>query len=454
MQSQASHPLGNEYWRRLLHRWLVEYNPVYLVSAALVLYGLNLVSKGMAVRGDMYNELGVAAIAEVYAAGLILGAAFLVRRGSPRPAVMLGLLAILYQGDLTLQTETNVYLGAPGVVASSVWVGIFAAKLAGLAWALRVQLSGSTWRLLMCGALGVAVLPRLSGVFPERGLSALVAVWWFSLVLMGLHSRREILSRTVLDAWGRTVLRRVVRASWLMLSLLLFGHVLFWCARFNATAEPLLPAAALLACRWMKRESTLWLTILVTLVGTAWALPSSLSAASLLVAITLAVRAFKRPTSTEPNQAPERLGKPYRTAKSETPAKCPLPRTVFIAAPRAHQLRYLMASLGSLHLALWCAHYTGGSWPEHLWFLNASLLAVALVCAWRFRSRAVLAVPGFVYVHQVAGLMPPPKSTVEWGATCVFLGFGLLLGGLGAHQKLRAWLEPKPRYGQPFSPRT
>src|SRR5690606_21909238 len=171
MQSQASHhPLSNEYWRRLLHRWLVEYNPVYLVSAALVLFGLNLVSKGMAARGDLYNELGLAAIAEVYAAGLILGAAFLVRRGSPRPAAMLGLLAILYQGDLTLQTETNVYLGTPGVVASSAWIAIFAGKLAGLAWALRLQLSGSVWRLLMCGAVGVAVLPRLSGLLPERAL--------------------------------------------------------------------------------------------------------------------------------------------------------------------------------------------------------------------------------------------------------------------------------------------
>jgi hypothetical protein len=65
------------------------------------------VASTRAVRGDLYNELGLAAIAEVYAAGLILGAAFLVRRGSPRPAVMLGLLAILYQEDLTLQRSST-----------------------------------------------------------------------------------------------------------------------------------------------------------------------------------------------------------------------------------------------------------------------------------------------------------------------------------------------------------
>src|SRR5690606_27559560 len=128
----------------------------------------------------------------------------------------------------------------------------------------------------------------------------------------------------------------------------------------------LLPAAALLAGRWMKREATIWLTIIVTLLGTAWALPGSLSAASLLVAIALAVRAFKCPTSTEPDQAPEPRGEPYRTAGSESQPERPLPRTVFIAATRSQRLRYLMASLGSLHLALWSADYTGGSWPEHL----------------------------------------------------------------------------------------
>ena len=28
------------FWRRLLHRWLIQYNPLYLLSAALVLAGV------------------------------------------------------------------------------------------------------------------------------------------------------------------------------------------------------------------------------------------------------------------------------------------------------------------------------------------------------------------------------------------------------------------------------
>ena len=41
------------YWRRLLHRWLVEYNPLYLLSATLVLGGMILTSRGLAREGSL-----------------------------------------------------------------------------------------------------------------------------------------------------------------------------------------------------------------------------------------------------------------------------------------------------------------------------------------------------------------------------------------------------------------
>src|SRR5215471_429980 len=109
--------------RRLLHRWFVEYNPLYIVSAALVLRGVNLLSHAVNL------QLGVPAIVELYAWTLIGGAAFLYRVGLRRPAVMLSLLAVVYQGDLTLHTETCAYLGWTGVIASGVWLASFALKL-------------------------------------------------------------------------------------------------------------------------------------------------------------------------------------------------------------------------------------------------------------------------------------------------------------------------------------
>ncbi len=109
------------FWRRLMYRWLIEYNPLYLLSAALVLGGMQLISRGLAENGSLYQQVGVAAIAEVYAFALIGGAALLTRIGLRRPAVLLALVTILYQGDLTLHTETCAYLGWVGWLGAGAW---------------------------------------------------------------------------------------------------------------------------------------------------------------------------------------------------------------------------------------------------------------------------------------------------------------------------------------------
>src|SRR5262249_32256346 len=84
--------------QRLLHRWFVQYNPLYLVSATLCLAGLRMISRGLAEKGTAFADLSVATITEIYAAALIGGAALLTRIGQRRPGVMLALIAALYQG--------------------------------------------------------------------------------------------------------------------------------------------------------------------------------------------------------------------------------------------------------------------------------------------------------------------------------------------------------------------
>jgi hypothetical protein len=48
------------FWRRLLHRWLIEYNPLYLLSAALVLGGVNQISRNLSQESAVAGQLGVA----------------------------------------------------------------------------------------------------------------------------------------------------------------------------------------------------------------------------------------------------------------------------------------------------------------------------------------------------------------------------------------------------------
>ena len=77
--------------RALLEEWFVTYNPLPLASAALVLGGLWIASREVAMRG-VVGALGVSAIAELYSLALIAGAWVLRAHGHRRSAVMLGLL--------------------------------------------------------------------------------------------------------------------------------------------------------------------------------------------------------------------------------------------------------------------------------------------------------------------------------------------------------------------------
>ena len=149
----------NDFWRKLLYRWFVEYNPLYLVSAMLVLGGTILTSRGLATEGSLYGPLGVAGIAEVYALALIGGAALLTRIGQRRPAVMLALLTALYQCDLTLHTETCVQLGLAGTCAAAVWLALFALKLFALGWAMKVRVSLGAFGTAMLGASTLVIGP-------------------------------------------------------------------------------------------------------------------------------------------------------------------------------------------------------------------------------------------------------------------------------------------------------
>ncbi len=51
---------------------------------------------------------------------------------------------------------------------------------------------------------------------------------------------------------------------------------------------------------------------------------------------------------------------------------------------------------------------------------------------------------GATYVHFVVGLrlIPAPKTALEWGATCVGAGFGLLIALLSASVYVRR-LDPR-----------
>jgi len=426
-------------WQSLTYRWFVQYNPLYLVSAALVLVGVFLVSDGLARSDGLGAELWLTAIVELYQLLLIGGAALLYRIGQRRPAVMLAMLQVVYICDLTFQTGVSAYLGTVGVVASVVWLGLFVIKLHALAWALRLRLSLSAAVLPIVGAAGLALLPHLlyHQVLGPGAAETLLGWWVFGLVAAGLWSERTISSIVELDRWGRTVLRRATRASWVIWLGLTLGHVLWWSADHDLwPILILLTATTLLSTRWIKTELGAWTAVLATLAATAYLDPTALSSAAMMAAVVLVLRGWRAPavaiacTALTPVNA-----HPYRAAEDSAAQPPPSQRPPW-NRPEAQRLYVGAAVL--VYLSIWTLGWQGELWLDHRLWLDVPLTLLLLVVAWRFRMVFALLPLGAVYGHLVVQKGIGPKSSLQWGTLTLICGFGLLLLGLAVNWLARS----------------
>jgi len=452
-EPEAAPDPGGSYARRLLHRWLVEYNPLYLLSAALVLVGTFLCSRGLADEESLHGPLGVAAVAEIYAACLIGGAALLMRIGQRRPAVMLAMLTVLYQWDLTLHTERTPYLGS---WAAAAWIVVFVGKLYALAWAMKIRLSRSATAAAILAAVGLGFFPiQLHGLAPGQA-GALVAVWVFALG--SLLPSSAVTSLAPLEGWGATVLARAVRVAGIVSGLLVSLHLLLWSSQQGIVLSALLPVAPLLVVRRVRSEIRVWALALGTLSFVGATEPAAFSVTALLAAAALALRALapSLPMERRTAQAAARPEPPYRASGADAPSEEPEVVVTFVPVPVDPDAtaRLLAGAVFGVYLSAWTAGWSGGSWPAHVLALDVLLTAVVIAAAWKARVRVGLAPLLGTYLHFVAqaGLVPVPRSLVQWGASAVGLGFALLVGSLVTSYRLRATSPESTRGHAPMTP--
>jgi hypothetical protein len=432
--------MQQSFWARLLHRWFIQYNPLFLFSAVLVLGGTFLTSKGLAEGASVYGQLGVAAVAELYSAALIGGAALLFRIGQRRSAVMLALLTLVYQADLTLHTEAAANLGGVGVLATGAWLALFVGKLRALGWAMKVRVDRSALVTAAAGAGGLAVFPYVLGHVDSRMVSALVAVWLSALGALLPDGLASVTSLGPLDEWGQTVVRRVVRSVWVIWGLLLSLHVLFWSVNYPMDVRGIVCVLPLLATRWIRSERRVWCVIVTMLVAIGISQPATLSVGALVAAWVLAQRAVRlRRPATEASTRAVSLTLPYRM--SGDLAATVMTEEAVIVDPSAEIRRLVLGSVVGVYLALWTISWTGGRWPAHVLALDVLFAAVVLLGIWRHRSRAAAAaVPlamAWLHLALVRGLVPRPDSSLGWGTSAIGMGFALLLVSLVVSYRLR-----------------
>jgi len=429
------------FWRRLVYRWCVEFNPMYLLSAALVLGGCFLLSRGIASGESLWATLGLTAVSEVYAFSLMGGAALLMRIGRRRPAVMLALLSLLYLWDMTLHTETSAYLGTAGMWVVGLWFAAFVAKVHGFAWALRVRFARRVTAAALLAAIGLALGPRWIPELGARHAGELVAVWCFVLGAL-YRSSGGVESAEVLSPWGRTVLARVTRAAWWVSGVLVGAHVLFWTTSHGIALSLVLPVMPLLYLRGVRSEGRAWVVVLGTLAVVALALPSALAVTALVSAAALVLRALS-PTfgvDAEPAPTEREIQQPYRWSGAPASRVAAVPAVLSGVIAHAEQMRAFTGAFSALYLAAWTRDWAGGPWPAHLAVLDAALTLGAFLAVWKLHLRSPLVPLAACHAHLVAHVVPAPRGAFEWGLTSVTLGFALLFGSLAASYRFR--LQP------------
>jgi hypothetical protein len=420
------------FWKRLLRRWFVEYNPLYLLSAGCVLVGASELSQGLS--HSAYSGVAVAMVAELYALALIGSAAFLMRLELRRPAVMLALLCAVYQCDPTLHTETCAYLGGAGALAAAIWLASFVGKLWALAWAMRVRISGSALFVPVFGAVGVLAFPPFLHEVSATRISSLVTLWLFALFALGLWGSLRVSSLVALDEWGRTVFKRTVRSTWAIWAVLTLSHVWFWADEFGLRMALFAPLLMLLSTRWMPRESSVWLAVTgALLVGLL--MPEFLATIACLAALTLALRALRQPF--EPAADEESAGEGNRRLHARA--------SYFGPAERAARLRLLVGATSALHLSVWTSDWSGSALPGHSPWLDLSTTVVLLGMLWAFRAYVALVPLALNYFHLgvQTGTLSAPRTRAQWGLSEVGLGFALLAMALIASWQAKRGHAPE-----------
>jgi hypothetical protein len=269
----------------LMHRWFVQYNPLYFASALFVLLGVVLMTRDP--LDWSHGQLALAGLIELYQLALIGGAALLFSLPEQRrPAVILGIVALAFMFDITFRTEALASIEL--LPASALWAALLAIKLALVARALRVRLPRLQTLAWTFTGLVLAAGPH----FVREPFMLPLACWLgIGLAALVAWGRPLIVPRVPLDDWGRTVAGRIAGVLPLCWVVVYWLHVVAWCGIYELRFTPMcfVPAIALMPFL-TRREPRTWVIAGAVMVAGYFA-PAHFMAVAITLAIGLAVKA-------------------------------------------------------------------------------------------------------------------------------------------------------------------
>ncbi len=301
--------------RAVLHRWFVQYNPLYFASALCILAGVFLVARELP-QDAFGSKLGVAACTELYQLLLIGGAVVLLRAGLKRPAAILGITAFVFILDVAFNGERLMsFMGLmslePGmrarraVPASIAFAMLGPIKLWLLARVFRLRSAGGP--LAVAGAV-IFLLPLLPYVVELESTTVSVrqglylGLSWLGAPVLGwafTPNARRWTSAWTEDNPDPWLTRNIANVAPFLVTALYYAHVLGWSSLSDLSlsvaqlAPSVLVVTIALATRGGPAEFVSWVGTGATLL-TAYYSPAStglwpLAAMAIHAGVTLVV---------------------------------------------------------------------------------------------------------------------------------------------------------------------
>jgi hypothetical protein len=389
----------NNFFNELIYEWFVRYNPLYFVSAACFIFGVFLVSKGIYDIDWIDGQIILTGVIEFYQI-LALAGSFILYRvlGQTRPAVILAIMNIVFLFDCTYQTEHLSYVPHIGGFLSVLWVVLFAMKLKVLTSIFRLKLPVVGFIAPILAAIGIAATPHLLYYTTiEPALIHLAMTWYgVGLVFLVLWRRPDVICRTELEGFSKTVLRRASKAAWMIWGVFYLFHLISWIRFFDIviTFANVAPVFVVLAF-FSKREEFTWAVCIFTFLLSSLN-PSLFWINSFLVGFVFLFNGLNN-----------------------------------------HQPRLYLGMIMCLHFAAAAVSWEGGPLPDPASWIHI-LTAICLIATgviFRLFS-AVITVLIWVFIYwKPRG----PGDIMEWGSLFIGFGFASLIAGVILNWKFRFW---------------
>ncbi len=395
--------------RQIVYDWFVRYNPLYFFSALCILFGTYLVSQGLVSVGWLRGQVLLTGVIQVYEILLIAAAAFLFRKlGQNRAATILGLMEVVFLFDPTFRIEVAATLdqvtatpGNVGHILAIIWAVLVGVKLLMLTWAFELKLSKIAFSVPVLAAIGIAwTSQELATAGVSKDIIHLLATWFgVGLITFVFRKRPAIPCMFTFDEWGQTVLRRSIKAAWIIWGGLYFFHLFTWLHLFDIRVTIAhLTSLILLVPLLSKHEQLVWAGGIGTLAAAALD-PSTVSLSALAVGTILAWQTWHLP-----------------------------------------QKRLAIGTVLALYIAAWTLGWQQWPLPEFNLWLSLAAGVVLVGLAWRLRLPiALLPLLAGVYpAIQVAHSM----SMLERGIGLLAVGFLALIAGVAIN-----WSQGSHRQG-------